>query len=432
MLYIHFGCKTNQYESNAIMQEFIKSGYKNVNFEDKADVYVVNTCTVTNISDRKSRQILRRAKTRNKDSVLVATGCYVQVAKPSLEKIQEIDIILGNDEKKDIVNCVEEFSKRRIEKVKDISKVSEYMEFGNTTYTEKTRAFVKIQDGCDNFCSYCIIPYARGRIRSRKLENIVKEVEAIAKFGIKEVVLTGIQIAVYGKDLKDDIELIDLLEEIEKIDGIERIRIGSLEPRLLNEKFINRLVKLKKICPHFHLSLQSGCSDTLKRMNRKYTSDDIIRVVKSLRKNFEEAILTADIIVGFPGETDIEFQETYKVLKEIKLYKIHVFPYSKREGTRAAGFENQVNPEIKEKRSKLLIELSNMIGEEYNKSYIGKEVEVLVEEKENEYFKGHTKNYMQVLINDSKEDLKNKLISALVVRQKDNALICNAKGDVAN
>lgn len=263
-------------------------------------MYIVNTCTVTNISDRKSRQVLRRAKSHNKDAILVATGCYAQVSKESLKKIEEIDIILGNNEKKDIVKYVKEFDKKRREEVGDISKKQEYLEFGNTTYTEKTRAVIKVQDGCDNFCSYCIIPYARGRIRSRKLDNVISEIKEIVSQGIKEVVLTGIQIAHYGRDLDEGIRLIDLLEEINKIDGLERIRIGSLEPRLLTEEFIDRLKKLEKMCHHFHLSLQSGCTDTLKRMNRKYTREDILSLAKRLRENFEDAILTADIIVGFP------------------------------------------------------------------------------------------------------------------------------------
>lgn len=252
------------------------------------------------MSDRKSRQVLRRAKGHNKEAILVATGCYVQVAKENLEEIEEIDIILGNNEKKDIVRYVEDFDKKRKEKVTDISKKQEYLEFGMTVYTEKTRAVIKVQDGCDNFCSYCIIPFARGRIRSRKLENVISEIKEIVRRGIKEVVLTGIQIAHYGRDLDGDIRLIDLLEEINKIEGLERIRIGSLEPRLLTEEFIDRLKKLEKMCHHFHLSLQSGCTETLKRMNRKYAKEDILELSNRIRENFEDAILTADIIVGFP------------------------------------------------------------------------------------------------------------------------------------
>lgn len=300
MQYILCGCKTNQYESNAILQEFINKGYKKVGFEEKADVYIVNTCTVTNISDRKSRQILRRAKQKNKNSILVATGCYVQVAKEKLQEIKDIDLILGNNEKKDIVEYVNNYEKQRKEQISDLMRYKKYLEFGSITYTQKTRAVIKIEDGCDNFCTYCIIPFARGRVRSRKIENILDEIKQITNLGIKEVVLTGIQIASYGRDFDKNIRLIDLLEEIDKIEGIERIRIGSLELGLITEEFIKRLKKLKNICPHFHLSLQSGSTEVLKRMNRKYTKEDIIKAIKLLRENFEDVMLTADIIVGFP------------------------------------------------------------------------------------------------------------------------------------
>lgn len=376
-------------------------------------MYIVNTCTVTNMSDRKSRQILRKAKSNNKDAILVATGCYAQVSKKQLEEIEEIDIIAGNNEKKDIVRYVEEFEVKR-EEVSDISKKQEYIEFGMTAYTEKTRAVIKVQDGCDNFCSYCIIPYARGRIRSRKLENVISEIKEIVSMGIKEVVLTGIQIAHYGRDLEGDIRLIDLLEEINKIEGLERIRIGSLEPRLLTEEFIDRLKQLEKICHHFHLSLQSGCTDTLKRMNRKYTKEDIINLAKMLRENFEDAILTADVIVGFPGETEEEFSITYETLKEMELYKIHVFQYSIREGTRAETFENQVEPEIKEKRSKILLELSDKVHDEINESYVSKKVKVLIEEKQGDYYKGHTANYMEVLVPEQGKDIRNEIVEVKI------------------
>ena len=381
MQYIHFGCKTNQYESNAMASQFEKSGYKIVKFDEKADVYIVNTCTVTNISDRKSRQILRRAKQINKDGILVVTGCYAQVAKEELEKYEEIDLILGNNEKKDIVKYVENYKKEEKETITDVMHQKEYVEFGNTIYTEKTRTVIKIQDGCDRFCTYCIIPYARGRVRSRKIENIEEEIKEVAKLGIKEVVLTGIHIASYGKDFKEDIRLIDLLEKINEIDGIERIRLGSLEPKLITKEFVERLIKLNKICNHFHLSLQSGCKETLKRMNRRYTPDEFKEATRLLREYFPDVILTADVIVGFPGETDEEFNESYEFLKEIKFYKIHTFKYSKRAGTKAEKFPNQVAPEIKEVRSKKVIALSNSMQEEYNRSYIGKTVDVLIEEK---------------------------------------------------
>ncbi len=400
-----------------MLQQFEKRGYKIVKFDEKADVYIVNTCTVTNISDRKSRQISRRAKQINKNAILVVTGCYAQVAKEELEKYQEIDLILGNNEKKDIVNYVEKYINKKNESqetITDVMTQKEYVEFGNTVYTEKTRTVIKIQDGCDSFCTYCIIPYARGRVRSRKIENIISEIQEVAKSGIKEVVLTGIHIASYGKDFKENIGLIDLLEEINKIDGIERIRLGSLEPKLITQEFVQRISKLEKICNHFHLSLQSGCRETLKRMNRKYTPDEFKTAVKLLREYFSDVILTADVIVGFPGETDREFNETYEFLKEIKFYKIHTFKYSKRAGTRAENFPNQVSPEIKEIRSKKVIELSNSIQEEYNKSYIGKTVKVLVEEKEGEYFQGHTRNYMYAAIENSQANLENKIVQVKI------------------
>ncbi len=426
MQYIHYGCKTNQYESNAIIQKFLENGYRLVDFEEKADVYIVNTCTVTNISDRKSRQILRRAKQKNKDSILIVIGCYVQVAKEKLEEIEDIDILLGNNEKKDILGYLERYEKQRQYNITDVMKQKEYVEFGSTTFTEKTRAVIKIQDGCDRFCSYCIIPYARGRVRSRKIDEIKREIIDISKLGIKEVVLTGIHIASYGKDFKEDIGLIDLLEEINEIEGIERIRLGSLEPKLITDEFVNRLKKLDKICDHFHLSLQSGSTETLKRMNRRYTAEEFENSVNILRENFENVILTADVIVGFPGETKEEFEETYRFLEKIKFYKIHVFKYSVREGTKAASFKEQIAPEIKEERSKKIIELSSRIQEEYNKTYIGKVIKVLFEEKHNGYFRGHTTNYIYVKVKDNEENLENTILNVKITDIQGECLV----GDV--
>ncbi len=423
MQYIHYGCKTNQYESNAIIQKFIENGYKLVDFDEKSDVYIVNTCTVTNISDRKSRQILRRAKQKNKDSILIVIGCYVQVAREKLEEIEEIDILLGNNEKKDILKYLENYKKERQEEITDVMSQKEYVEFGSTTFTEKTRAVIKIQDGCDRFCSYCIIPYARGRVRSRKLEEIQEEIAEIAKLGIKEVVLTGIHIASYGKDFKENIGLIDLLEKINQIDGIERIRLGSLEPKLIDEEFAERLSKLNKICPHFHLSLQSGCTEVLKRMNRRYSTEEFKTSVNLLRKKFKDVMLTADVIVGFPGETEEEFNETFEFLKEIKFYKIHVFKYSKRENTKAADMPNQVLPEIKEERSKKVIELSNKIQNEYNIEQIGKIVKVLVEEKNEKYYKGHTANYMCVMIETERENIENNIVEVRIKDSQNETLL---------
>ena len=400
------GCKVNQYETNAMMQKMIEAGYEVVDFETKADIYIINTCTVTNMADKKSRQMLRRVKEINPEAILVAVGCYAQVAKEKLEQIPEIDLILGINEKNDIVKYVEQASKNTY--VSDVLHQTEFLDFGDVTYTEKTRAVIKVQDGCNQFCSYCIIPYARGRIRSRKPESVIKEITDVAKEGIKEVVITGIHIASYGKDFNTEYRLIDLLEEIQKVDGIQRIRLGSLEPTLITEEFVTRLKKLSKICDHFHLSLQSGCNETLKRMNRKYTTDQFRHVVELLRNAYPEVHLTTDVIVGFPGETEEEFNKTYEFLKEIKFYKMRVFKYSPRSGTVAAKMPNQIDGNIKEERSNKLIELSDENEKEYNQKYIGKEVEVLLEEREGEYLKGHTTNYMVVKMKTN-ENLENTI-----------------------
>ena len=406
MLYLHCGCKVNQYETNAMMQKMIEAGYEVVDFETKADIYIINTCTVTNMADKKSRQMLRRVKEINPEAILVAVGCYAQVAKEKLEQIPEIDLILGINEKNDIVKYVEQASKNTY--VSDVLHQTEFLDFGDVTYTEKTRAVIKVQDGCNQFCSYCIIPYARGRIRSRKPESVIKEITDVAKEGIKEVVITGIHIASYGKDFNTEYRLIDLLEEIQKVNGIQRIRLGSLEPTLITEEFVTRLKKLSKICDHFHLSLQSGCDETLKRMNRKYTTDQFRHVVELLRNAYPEVHLTTDVIVGFPGETEEEFNKTYEFLKEIKFYKMHVFKYSPRSGTVAAKMPNQIDGNIKEERSNKLIELSDENEKEYNQKYIGKEVEVLLEEREGEYLNGHTTNYMVVKMKTN-ENLENTI-----------------------
>ncbi len=395
------GCKVNQYETNAMEQQFIKKGYEVVDNTEKANIYVINTCTVTNMAERKSRQMLRRVKDINKSAILVVCGCYAQVAKDELEKIPEIDIILGINEKNNIVEIVEEYIKEHEvkEKISDVSIQSEFLDFGDVTYTEKNRAVIKVQDGCNMFCSYCIIPYARGRIRSRKIESVVSEITKIAEQGIKEVVITGIHVASYGKDLENEnVRLIDLLEAINKIEGIERIRLGSLEPTLIDEEFAKRLSKLEKICDHFHLSLQSGCDETLKRMNRKYTTYRYKESTEILRKYYPNVSFTTDVIVGFPGETDEEFDKTYEFLRSIDFYRMHVFKYSPRRGTVAEKMPNQINGNIKEERSNKLIELSNQNENKHNKEYIGKKVKVLFEEYEEGFFKGHTTNYIMVKV----------------------------------
>jgi threonylcarbamoyladenosine tRNA methylthiotransferase MtaB len=420
------GCKVNQYETNAMAQKFIEHGYEVVEFDEYADVYIVNTCTVTNVADRKSRQMLRRAKEINKDATLVACGCYAQVAKDELKKIPEIDLIIGNNEKNDIIQIVENHisQKGAEDLVSDVMYKLDYVELGTTTYTEKTRAVIKVQDGCDRFCSYCLIPYARGHIRSRKIENVIEEIKKVVEEGINEVVITGIHIASYGRDFKgENIGLIDLLEEINKIQGLHRIRLGSIEPTIVTDEFVERLSKLDKICDHFHLSLQSGCTETLKRMNRRYTTEEFKAVTKRLRAKFPNAALTTDIIVGFPGETDEEFNTTYEFLKEIAFYKMHIFKYSQRKGTKAAVMPNQVDGKIKEERSKKLIELSNENEYNYNKKYIGKQVEVLFEEREGEYLKGHTTNYIVVKHKTDKDDLINKIAKVTVNEAKQDCLM---------
>ena len=405
------GCKVNQYETNAMEEKFINAGYEIVDFEQQADIYVINTCTVTNMSDKKSRQMIRRAKQLNPNSIVVAAGCYAQVYKEKLEEIEELDLILGNIEKKEIVKYVEEYSKEKLVHLEDVMHQNEFVDFGTTVHMDKTRAVIKVQDGCDRFCSYCIIPYARGRVRSRKLESVIEEIKTLATKGVKEVVITGIHIASYGKDFKEDIGLIDLLEEINKIEGIERIRLGSLEPTIINEKFLERLSKINKICHHFHLSLQSGCDETLKRMNRKYTTTEFKKVVNLLRETYDDVILTTDIIVGFPGETEEEFNNTYNFLKNIAFYKMHVFKYSRRKGTKADLMENQISPQVQDERSKKLLKLSNENQEKYNKEYMGRRLEVLFEEKQGKYIKGHTGNYLMVNVEDKEvEEYRNKTV----------------------
>ena len=436
---VHFftlGCKVNIYETGAMEEQFLKNGYELT--EGIADIYVINTCSVTNIAERKSRQMLRRAKELNPKAIIVACGCYAQVASGEIANIPEVDIIIGNNEKTNIVNIIEDYQKdkERESLIGDVMHQNDFVDFGITTYTELNRAVIKVQDGCDRFCSYCIIPYARGKVRSRVPENILEEIKKIAQKGIKEVVITGIHLASYGKDFKnedvkeyrkkygydeqyvefdpkDDLQsggfrLIELLEQINKIDGIERIRLGSLEPKLITENFIHRLSKIEKICPHFHLSLQSGCDKTLKDMNRRYTTAEFRNSVNLLRKYYKNVSLTTDIIVGFPGETDNDFEETYKFLKEVKFYKMHIFKYSPKKGTVAAKMPNQIDGKIKEERSKKLIELSDKNEEEYNRETIGKTVKVLFEEKDGEYYKGHTTNYITVNAK-SKENVIDKI-----------------------
>lgn len=409
------GCKVNQYETNSMMEEFINAGYEVVDYESFADVYVVNTCTVTNMSDRKSRQILRRAKEINNESVLCAVGCYAQVAKSELEKIDDIDLILGTNDKRNIVQKVEEClaNHAKLSEVSDVMAERKYVEWETVAYTDKARAEVKVEDGCDRYCTYCIIPYARGPVRSRRIEDVCEEVKRIVSTGIKEVVITGIHISSYGKDLPGKPRLIELLEKINDIDGVERIRLGSLEPLIIDDEFVSRIKVLSKVCNHYHLSLQSGCDATLERMNRRYRTEEFREIVKRLRDNIPEVALTTDVIVGFPGETDEEFNQTYNFLNEIKFSKMHVFKYSQRRGTKAEKFPNQVDGKVKEERSNALIEMSNKNEEEFAKQYLGKEVEALFEREHD----GHTTNYLEV---ESEESHTPNEISRVKVKKVEN------------
>ena len=407
----------NTYESNVMAELFKEDGYEIVDFEEFADVYVVNTCTVTNMSDRKSRQMLRRAKEINPNCILCVVGCYVQVSKEALSQLEDIDILLGTNDRRDIVKYVKEFDQRKIHVVTDIMKRQEYLEWGGTAYTSHERAEIKIQDGCDRFCTYCIIPYARGPVRSRASDEIVEEVKKLVATGIKEIVLTGIHIASYGKDLSTGETLIDVLEKINGIDGLERIRLGSLEPLLITEEFISRFKKLHKVCNHFHLSLQSGCDETLKRMNRRYTTDEFRSIVNLLRKHISDVALTTDIIVGFPGETEEEFHTTYEFLKEIHFSKMHVFKYSPRKGTKAADFPQQVDGMTKAKRSDILISLSNQYEKKFAENYIGKAIEVLFENEE----EGHTTNYIKVI--DKNKNQKAGTIKTVIAQSEQNGCL---------
>lgn len=407
------------------MQKLIENGYEIVDFHEIADFYIINTCTVTNMADRKSRKMLRSVKHRAPNSIVVACGCYAQIGKEELKKIPEIDLILGTNEKNNLVEQIEEYLKKikKIENVTNVMNQMEFLDFGSVTYTEKTRAFIKIQDGCNRFCSYCIIPYARGHIRSRKLGSIVEEVKELAKKGIKEVVLTGIHLASYGKDLKMDITLVEVVEEIQKIESIDRIRLGSLEPTFLTNDVIKRFRKCNKLCDHFHLSLQSGCNSTLKRMNRHYTTEEFSDIVKAIRKYYPDVAFTTDIIVGFPGETDEEFCITYNFLKQIDFYQMHVFQYSPRKGTKAANMQNQISNNKKEERSKALIELSKQNEKRQNSSYISKKVSVLWEENDGEYIKGHTTNYKEIYAIPNEITKENIIQNVLIEKMEREKLI---------
>ena len=415
----NLGCKVNAYETEAMQHLLEEAGYEIVPFTQKADVYVINTCSVTNMADRKSRQMLHKAKKNNPDSIVVAAGCYVQTSEKEVLNDLSVDIVIGNDRKHDLVRLLEEYSLDSVnDTVDDINDGKhDFEELFIDQTKEHTRAFIKVQDGCNQFCSYCIIPYARGRVRSRRFENVIAEVERLAANGFKEVVLTGIHLSSYGVDFEEATGLLELIQAVNAVKGIERIRLGSLEPKIVTEHFASELSKLDKICPHFHLSLQSGCDATLKRMNRKYTTKEYERGCELLRKYFVHPAITTDVIVGFPGETEEEFEQTKAYLEHIHFYEMHIFKYSKRKGTRAAVMPDQIDEQIKAARSEKLIALGHDMSKEFRKFYIGKDEEVLFEEKavigDKEYFVGYTKEYVKVA-KKTDENLENQIVSGRI------------------
>lgn len=415
----NLGCKVNAYETEAMQHLLEEAGYEIVPFTQKADVYVINTCSVTNMADRKSRQMLHKAKKNNPDSIVVAAGCYVQTSEKEVLNDLSVDIVIGNDRKHDLVRLLEEYSLDSVnDTVDDINDGKhDFEELFIDQTKEHTRAFIKVQDGCNQFCSYCIIPYARGRVRSRRFENVIAEVERLAANGFKEVVLTGIHLSSYGVDFEEATGLLELIQAVNAVKGIERIRLGSLEPKIVTEHFASELSKLDKICPHFHLSLQSGCDATLKRMNRKYTTKEYERGCELLRKYFVHPAITTDVIVGFPGETEEEFEQTQAYLEHIHFYEMHIFKYSKRKGTRAAVMPDQIDEQIKAARSEKLIALGHDMSKEFRKFYIGKNEEALFEEKavigDKEYFVGYTKEYVKVA-KKTDENLENQIVSGRI------------------
>jgi threonylcarbamoyladenosine tRNA methylthiotransferase MtaB len=415
----NLGCKVNAYETEAMQHLLEEAGYEIVPFTQKADVYVINTCSVTNMADRKSRQMLHKAKKNNPDSIVVAAGCYVQTSEKEVLNDLSVDIVIGNDRKHDLVRLLEEYSLDSVnDTVDDINDGKhDFEELFIDQTKEHTRAFIKVQDGCNQFCSYCIIPYARGRVRSRRFENVIAEVERLAANGFKEVVLTGIHLSSYGVDFEEATGLLELIQAVNAVKGIERIRLGSLEPKIVTEHFASELSKLDKICPHFHLSLQSGCDATLKRMNRKYTTKEYERGCELLRKYFVHPAITTDVIVGFPGETEEEFEQTKAYLEHIHFYEMHIFKYSKRKGTRAAVMPDQIDEQVKAARSEKLIALGHDMSKEFRKFYIGKNEEVLFEEKavigDKEYFVGYTKEYVKVAKKTDK-NLENQIVSGRI------------------
>lgn len=436
----NLGCKVNSYELEVMQQILQEKGFHIVPFDEAADIYIVNTCTVTNIADRKSRQMLHRAKQKNPNAVVVAVGCYVQTAGEALEKDDSVDLVIGNNRKKDLVPILEEYLRAREGEgvspdktlrhttVIDIGRTHEYEEMTLRQTAEHTRAYIKIQDGCNQFCSYCVIPYARGRVRSRKKEDILSEIRGLVEAGYREAVLTGIHISSYGVDFdgggtagyEGQSRLVDLVEEIHGIQGLERIRLGSLEPRVIGEETVRRLAALPKLCPHFHLSLQSGCDETLRRMNRHYTTGEYYQSVELLRSAFSHPAITTDVIVGFPGETEEEFACTRAFLEKVRFYEMHVFKFSPRAGTRAAGMPDPVADDVKNARSSELLCMVRRQSAEFRRYYIGKEVEVLFEESREiqgrRYRLGHTRDYVKVAVACAEKEASPKAGEIAVVR----------------
>lgn len=428
----NLGCKVNSYEMDAMLQELKAHGYEIVSFDELADIYIVNTCTVTNMADRKSRQMLHKAKKMNPQAVVVAVGCYVQSDTEGVKQDEAVDLLIGNNKKKDLVAILESYMEGiETESVIDINHTNEYEEMKLTGTQEHTRAYIKIQDGCNQFCSYCMIPYARGRVRSRRKEDILEEMKGLVKAGYREFVLTGIHIssygidflqaqgdkrAVYGKDTNR--LLLELMQEIDAIEGVDRLRLGSLEPRIVTPEFTQGLKEIKSLCPHFHLSLQSGCEETLKRMNRHYTPQQFMEGVQILRDTFEHPAITTDVIVGFPQETEEEFETTRQFLEDVSFYEMHIFKYSKRKGTKAAVMEGQVPEPVKTKRSNVLLEMEKQDSKEYRWFYLNKVIDVLFEEEKEYkgklYWIGHTREYVKVAL-ACEDNLENQLITGKII-----------------
>lgn len=417
------GCRVNQYETEAMVEKFIKEGYKNVDFDTEADVYIINTCTVTNMGDKKSRQMIHRAKRKNENSIIAVVGCYSQISPEKVSNIEGVDVVLGTRNKGDIVYWVNRAITEK-KKIIEVNKVLQDNVFENLNidkYQHRTRAFLKIQDGCNRFCSYCLIPFARGAVCSKDPQKVIEEVKKLADNNFQEITLSGIHIASYGSDLNGEWDLLRILQEIDKIDGVNRVRIGSIDPQFFTSDTIEKISHLKKLCPHFHLSLQSGCDETLKRMNRRYTALQYENILKELRENIRNVAITTDVIVGFPGETDQEFKETYGFLERIKLSKMHIFKYSPREGTKAASMKDQIDGNVKEYRSSKLINLDKILEKEFIDKFLGNNMNVLYEQKfnkENDKYEGYTSNYIKV-VTKSEENLQGKIFKTEILISKD-------------